>query len=139
MLTLFSLSGCSCLNKISEQKIEKRIERADLAFVNKDYKDAITNYKKAYEAINNSKRRAELIFKLGKCYYELKIYDEAIFWFNKIQGKFPDPLAVKYLAKSYFCNNEFNNALRVYESYKSLVPDDHSVDFEINECKKKIE
>lgn len=105
----------------------RRTLRADKAFEQKQYHEAITQYRKAYNKVGSKNRveGARLVFQLAKCYRLTNNQRQAEPWFLRATRLgYPDPKAYLYLADAQMSNEKFEDALKHYRRYQELVPDD---------------
>ncbi len=121
-VTLFLFLGAFDLNAQ-----DRRIERADKAFGNRQYHEAIDLYRRAQSRLGSDNRAeaARLAFQLGLCYRYTNSPRMAEPWFFRaVRSNYPDPLAVLYLADAMMMNEKYEDALEQYRRYMELAPDD---------------
>lgn len=105
----------------------RRVELADKAFELKQYHDAIELYRKAYNKVRRKDRQeaARLVFQAAMSYRLTNDALRAEPWFRRaILMRYPDPRAVLYLADAQMKNEKFEEALKSYQNYQELQPDD---------------
>ncbi|MFO8061389.1 MAG: tetratricopeptide repeat protein [bacterium] len=85
----------------------------------KDYKNAIIYYEKAYKIDDTD---ANTLYQLGAAYYSAKNYSKALEIFDAFLEKLGQEMSVIYLIKSDCLNKlgRTNEALEMYEKYEEL-------------------
>jgi len=82
---------------------------ADASFGRGEYYTAIMQYKKAYSKERNNASKAKIIFQTAECYRYINDTKQAEIWYKKaVKVKYPDPVAVLYLAESKKASNSIN-------------------------------
>lgn len=101
------------------------LKDADKSFNHREFFKAIELYKKAYTAESKKDIKAKIIFQTAECYRLINDTKNAEQWYDKaIKAKYPDPLAVLYLADVLKTNGNYDKALVQYNAYKKLAPSD---------------
>ncbi len=112
-------------------------ETADDAFKAELYFDAIELYNRAFQKSKGNKiERQRIYFQIGICYRNIANYREAETWLEKAKkyGHL-DPLLILYLADAKKYNNQFEEALKLYEKYVKKLPDDPLGKLGLESCK----
>ena len=112
-------------------------ETADDAFNAELYFDAIELYNRAFQKSKGNKiERQRIYFQIGICYRNIANYREAETWLEKAKkyGHL-DPLLILYLADAKKYNNQFEEALKLYEKYVKKLPDDPLGKLGLESCK----
>lgn len=126
LFTLISLSSMAQGGKT---------RKADEAYNNYLYTDAIELYKKALTKIDNKSQKALVNFRLGECYRKINDLKNAESWYAKaVKAKYPDPRAVLLLADCKKAQEKYNEAITDYNEYKKLVPSDPRGDDGVKSC-----
>lgn len=108
---------------VSAQKGDK--SKADMAFDVQEYYVAIDLYKKEYKSAKDKARKAEIIFKVAECYRLTNNLKQAETWYKKaVKIKYPDPIAILYLADAMKINEKYADAIVEYNNYAAKVPSD---------------
>ena len=108
--------------RVSAQK--NFLRDAEKAYNSKEYFAAIDLYKKAYSKASK-KTKPEILFKTADCYMHVLDYKQAEAYFDKaIKAKYPDPLAILYLAEMKKMQEKYAEAITQYNNYKKEVPSD---------------
>mgnify|MGYP003955786923 CR=1 FL=1 len=85
---------------------------ADASFNRGEYFTAIMQYKKAYSKERNNTAKARIIFQTAECYRNINDTKQAEMWYQKsVKVKYPDPIALLYLADSKKANDKYEEAL----------------------------
>jgi len=114
---------------------KKELEKAVVAYEYEQYGEAIDLYKVAYSKCKDNAKKAEIIYKIAVCYSHMNNPKSAELWFRKaIKVKYPDPLAVLYLADAKKKNGKFEDAIKEYKTYQKLVPSDKRGKIGIKSC-----
>jgi len=101
------------------------VEKADNAFANKAYFEAIDLYKKAYAKEKKPQEKARLIFKIGESYEAILDYPQSEVWFAKaIKAKYPEPVVYYKLALALQNQGMYKESLRRYKQYFTKVGTD---------------
>ena len=116
MLPLLSSCGGAKLTTANEQ-----MERGE-------YYDAYKTYKKVYDKLTKREERplkGEVAFKMAECYTKLSMNSNASAAYqNAIKFGYPDSTAILKLACSQQAEGKYALALKSFEEYLNLVPDD---------------
>ena len=101
---LLGLSGCGA---------DQNIKKGDAYFAIGEYFDAAAEYKKGYSrtAVKDKTKRGERAWKMAECYRRINYTAKAIGAYqNAIRYKYPDSMAVLYLAQMQHRNGDYKNA-----------------------------
>jgi len=112
-------------------------KKADAAFNINEYSTAITLYKSAFSRIeNNIQTKAQIAYRIGYCNRKISKPLDAQLWFSKaIELKINEPDVYLYLADAQRMNQNFDEAIKNYNEYKLLVPQDIQSEKGIESCK----
>lgn len=123
IFTLIALAvSVSCT--VSAQKKDGE-SKADQAFTAQEYYVAIDLFKKEYKAAKDKARKADIIFKVAECYRLTNNLKQAETWYKKaVKIKYPDPVAILYLADAKKANEKYSDAIVEYNNYAEKVKDD---------------
>jgi peptidoglycan-associated lipoprotein len=112
-----------------------KTRKADEAYNNFLYQDAIEKYKKALTKIDNKAKKAEVNFRIAESYRFINDTKNAEkYYAAAIKSKYPDPKAQLYLADMKKANEKYNEAVTEYQNYKKLVPSDPRGDEGAKSC-----
>ena len=110
-------------------------EKAENAFENKAYYDAIDLYKKAYVKEKDPQEKARMIFMIGESYAKILDYEQSEVWFGKaIQAKYSDPIVYYRLAVALQNQGKYKEALRRYNNYFQKVNEDKVAKLDMEAC-----
>lgn len=103
-------------------------KNADIAFDKGQYTAAVDRYKKAYKKTKRNKdERNRISFRIAECYRLIGQPKRAEPFYKRIlKTDFPKehPEVYLNLAETYKTNQEYEEAIKSYETYIRLVPDD---------------
>lgn len=103
----------------------KKIQRANQFYEKKQFFTAIELYLKLYPKIKERETKAEVAFKLGDSYRQVRDFRNATIWFKRAIGfKYQDPKVYLYYADVLKARGEFEEAKTNYNIYLELVPTD---------------
>jgi peptidoglycan-associated lipoprotein len=105
----------------------RRLEKADQAFKDRQYSEALDLYRKAYRKVQRKDRRegVRVLFQTGMCHKYLNEPSRAEAFFRRaIRGNYPDPVAILYYAQMLHQNGKYDEAAQQYALYSEKVPDD---------------
>jgi peptidoglycan-associated lipoprotein len=124
-IKVFSLLAAVMLLFSVRVSAQKNFYRdAEKAYNNHEYFAAIELYKKAYSKAGK-KYKAEILYKTADCYRNVNDYKQAETYFDKaIKAKYPDPLAIFYLAEMKKMQEKYAEAISQYQNYEKEVPSD---------------
>jgi peptidoglycan-associated lipoprotein len=134
---LLTLVLCLGLTTFAQKNYK---QDADMAFSGNKYYQAIDLYKKAYTKEKSKEVKAEILFKIGESYRLKEDGTQAAVWYNKaITAKYPDPLAIYYVANIFKSQGRYEDAIVEYNKYKAANPSDKRADEGIKSCEKSKE
>ena len=108
---------------------------ADVAYSGFKYYKAIEMYKKAYTKESKGEIKAEILFQIGECYRNKKDGKQAAVWYSKaIKAKYPDPIAMYYIADVYKTEGKYEEAIVEFNKYKAANAGDKRADLGIKSC-----
>ncbi|MGE4289271.1 MAG: OmpA family protein [Salinivirgaceae bacterium] len=114
--------------------------KADKAFETGRYFEAIDLYKYAYAKARDKEQKAEIVFMTAECYRLIQDNRQAEIWFNKaIKRRYPNPIAILYLADAMRANGNYEEARVEYKNYLELVPDDNRATKGLESCELALE
>ena len=105
-----------------------KLREADEAYDRGEYFDAATIYRKLYNRYNRKEDqwlRGELAFQLGMCHLKLNQGTRATSAFqNAIRYEYEDSTLLLRLAQAQQREGQYNAAIKNYEAYLEMYPDD---------------
>ncbi len=111
------------------------VEKADNAFDNMAYYEAIDLYKKAYVKEKDPQEKALLIFMIGQSYAAILDYEQSEVWFGKaIMAKYSDPIVYYKLAFALQNQGKYSEAMRRYKQYFQNVNEDKVAMLDMEAC-----
>jgi peptidoglycan-associated lipoprotein len=112
-----------------------KTRKADEAYNNFLYTDAIELYKKALTKIDNKAQKAEVLFRIAESYRKINDLKNAEgFYAKAVKAKYPDPKAQLYLADCKKAQEKYTEAITEYQAYKQLVPSDPRGEDGVKSC-----
>ncbi len=106
---------------------ETNIKKGDALYAIGEYFDAAAEYKKGYSrtAVKDKPKRGERSWKMAECYRHINFTAKAIGAYqNAIRYKYPDSMAVLYLAQMQHKQGDYKNAAKNYQLFLDSVPGD---------------
>ena len=106
---------------------ETNIKKGDALYAIGEYFDAAAEYKKGYSrtAVKDKPKRGERAWKMAECYRRINYTAKAIGAYqNAIRYKYPDSMAVLYLAQMQHKQGDYKNAAKNYQLFLDSVPGD---------------
>ena len=106
---------------------ETNIKKGDALYAIGEYYDAAAEYKKGYSrtAVKDKPKRGERSWKMAECYRHINFTAKAIGAYqNAIRYKYPDSMAVLYLAQMQHKQGDYKNAAKNYQLFLDSVPGD---------------
>ena len=106
---------------------ETNIKKGDALYAIGEYFDAAAEYKKGYSrtAVKDKPKRGERSWKMAECYRHINFTAKAIGAYqNAIRYKYPDSMAVLYLAQMQHKQGDYKNAAKNYQLFLDSVPAD---------------
>lgn len=129
-----------CSSTDAQVNSSKYSKDADASFRRGEYYTAIMQYKKAYSRERNNTAKATIIFQTAECYRYINDTKQAEIWYRKaVKVKYPDPVAILYLAQSKKSNDKYDEALIEYKNYQDRVPQDPRASDGIKSCELAVE
>lgn len=104
---------------------DKYVKKGDAFFAIGEYFDAAAEYKKAYSRTPSKEKdkRGERAWKMAECYRLINYSAKAIGGYqNAVRYKYPDSLALLYLAQMQHRQGDYKNAIKNYDAYLALDP-----------------
>ena len=107
----------------------KYIVKAELAYKSQNYSEAAEKCSYAYTKLNrkNKKKKGDMAFKTAECYRLTERYRDANEWYDRtILLDYQETAPVVYLYNGDMLRmmGEFDKAIKNYEEYLKLVPED---------------
>ncbi len=131
--TLLIIICLSCYCNIKAQG--KSYKKAEVEFELNQYFKAIELYKDALVDEKKADIKADILYKIGICYTQIKDYKNAIKFFSKaVKSKVLNKDAFIKLADCYANQQKYKEALVEYNNYLKLVPGDSVVVATIKKC-----
>jgi len=97
---------------------------------------AVDQYREAYDKIQGTEIKHEIIFKIAECYRKTGQPRKAKLWYNKaISQEYPNPIIYLYYANALKTLEDFDKAIENYELYKEKAPDDPQGEMGVKSCK----
>lgn len=121
---------------------EKAIKKGDQYAAVNEYYEAARQYKKAYRKIpaKEKKKRAVVAWKLGECYRKSNNAVRAVgAYMNAVRYKYPDSLALRYLADAQLEKGDYKDAVKSYEEYLKLNSNDNLAIVGLQAAKQSLE
>ena len=106
---------------------ETNIKKGDALYAIGEYFNAAAEYKKGYSrtAVKDKPKRGERSWKMAECYRHINFTAKAIGAYqNAIRYKYPDSMAVLYLAQMQHKQGDYKNAAKNYQLFLDSVPGD---------------
>ncbi len=116
MSGLSILSGCGA---------ESNIKKGDAYYAIGEYFDAAAEYKKGYSrtAVKDKELRGQRAWKMAECYRKINYTAKAMGAYqNAIRYKYPDSMAILYLAQMQHKQGDYKNALKNYDLFLEKEP-----------------
>jgi outer membrane protein OmpA-like peptidoglycan-associated protein/tetratricopeptide (TPR) repeat protein len=116
VLAMIAMTGCNA---------ERHVKKGDFFFSIGEYFDAAAEYKKAYTLTKRTERdkRGERAWKMAECYRRIGYSAKAAGAYqNAIRYKYPDSMAILYLAQQQHKMGDYKNAEKNYQAYAELDP-----------------
>ncbi|MFN3952421.1 MAG: OmpA family protein [Thermaurantimonas sp.] len=119
-----------------EEKKSKEFKQAMDAFKSNEFYFAAEQFKKAFSKTRNKSERTEITFYLGLCNFKMLNFKNAINYFQRaINAGYSDPEVRLLLAQSLHNLGEWEDAIKEYEAYLNLQPDDQRAKNGIKGCR----
>lgn len=119
---------CLLLTAVAAGCRTPKLSEADAQFQRGEYYDASVTYKKVYNKLRKKEerpQRGEVAFKMGRCYRLLNMSARASAAFqNALRYEYPDSTTHFMLAQALHADGKYAAALRSYDKYLELCPDD---------------
>jgi len=101
------------------------LKDADLAFENSQFFNAIELYKQAYTKVKKADQKSKILYKTAVSYHKINDLKAAETYYSKaIKAKYPDPIAILYLADCLKAQSKYPEAIIEYNNYKKQMPSD---------------
>ena len=122
---------------ISSCGADQNIKKGDAYFAIGEYFDAAAEYKKGYSrtAVKDKQKRGERAWKMAECYRRINYNAKAIGAYqNAIRYKYPDSMAVFYLAQMQHRQGDYKSATKNYLAFLDSVPDEERARIGLQGC-----
>ena len=121
----------------------KEIKKANKAFEDENYIEAVKLTMHAFDKVNPknrkaSERKGDMAFKTGECYRMVEDYKNALDWYQKalvVNYQTIHPEVLFYYAEMIRFMGDFSLAIENYNAYKIIAPTDSRADAGIVACK----
>jgi peptidoglycan-associated lipoprotein len=131
ILTLIVLLGLTFTVNAQHSYVEK----AENAYNNMAYYEAIDLFKKAYVKEKDAQEKARMIYMIGKSYAAILDYEQSEVWFGKaIMAKYSDPVVYYDLAFALQNQGKYKEAIKRYKQYFQFVNDDPEAELDMEAC-----
>lgn len=104
-----------------------KLATANEQYTRGEYNDAAKTYRKIYNKLTKPEERTlrgEVAWKMGLCHRELNQSARAAAAFqNALRYKYPDSLALLYMAQALHSEGKYPQAIKAYEDYLAFDPD----------------
>lgn len=104
-----------------------KLATANEQYTRGEYNDAAKTYRKIYNKLTKPEERTlrgEVAWKMGLCHRELNQSARAAAAFqNALRYKYPDSLALLYMAQALHAEGKYPQAIKAYEDYLAFDPD----------------
>ena len=132
-MVFFFAVGIAFSQSKDEQKAMNALEM-------KEYAKAVKLFKVAFVKTKNPVRIANIAFYTGIAYMQKNEPKQAERWFEKaVKVKYPDPIAMMYMADMQKKNGKFEEAIKTYKRYGKLNPGDKRAQIGIKSCESAAE
>lgn len=126
LLIFFSILSIS----LSAQNL---MQKADTAFAQQEYLDALNYYLKINKADEKNKRAA---FMIGECFRIMNKYSAAVQWYETaMQNGYSEKEIWKKYGDVLVMTGSYDGALTAYQTYSKAVPSDEKIKLKIEACK----
>ncbi|MEI6173193.1 MAG: OmpA family protein [Bacteroidota bacterium] len=131
LLFMVSAPGSFAQNKFSKA--------ADAAYADQMFLLALQKYQKAYSKVKNNKgERDRISFRIAECYRMMNNTKKAEASYKRLvnNAKYvkDDPKILLYYADMLKVNGNYDEALKQYQAYKEMVPNDPKATIGIETC-----
>lgn len=110
------------------------LQKADTAFKNKDYYNAVNLYEKALKKATGEETKY-INFQVGECYRYGNKYTEAITWYNKaISSGYTDDIINLNIGDMLLKTGEYDEAKTFLEKYIAAKPGDNMAKIKLESC-----
>lgn len=97
-----------------------------------EYNDAAKTYRKIYNKLTKKEDRqlrGQVAFQMGECHRRLSQFQRAAAAYqNAIRYEYPDTVEYLYLAQMLHASGQYTQAVKAYEDYIALRPDDRTAE-----------
>lgn len=104
-----------------------KLATANEQYTRGEYNDAAKTYRKIYNKLTKPEERplrGEVAWKMGLCHRELNQSARAAAAFqNALRYKYPDSLALLYMAQALHSEGKYPQAIKAYEDYLAFDPE----------------
>jgi outer membrane protein OmpA-like peptidoglycan-associated protein len=122
----------------------KEIKKANKAFEDENYIEAVKLTMYAFEKVNPknrkaSERKGDMAFKTGECYRMLEDYKNALDWYQKalvVNYQKLHPEVLLFYADMIRNMGDYTLAIENYNAFKAIAPNDSRADAGIVACKE---
>ncbi|MBX3163135.1 MAG: PD40 domain-containing protein [Bacteroidetes bacterium] len=133
-ITKVTLTAVAALTISFSAFSQKALEKADLAFENHQYYDAVTLYKSAYQKAPADKK-GTIMFRAGYASQKINDYKGAESYYQKaISVNYDDPIVYYRLAQVLKCQQKYDEAIVEFNNYKNKRGDAKKADLGVKSC-----
>ena len=123
----------------AEAQKKQKDARAQAAFDEGEYFEAIDLYKNVYNKVNDKEQKIAILFKIGECYRILGDARSAELWYKKaVREDYQDPIIFLRYGQMKLVNEKYEEAEEEFKKYQELVPDDPRGGIGIESCEAAI-
>lgn len=120
---IYVVVACGAISSCGGPKLATANEQ----YTRGEYNDAAKTYRKIYNKLTKPEERTlrgEVAWKMGLCHRELNQSARAAAAFqNALRYKYPDSLALLYMAQALHSEGKYPQAIKAYEDYLAFDPD----------------
>jgi len=101
------------------QPKEYLLQKANVAYSDLEFYNAAKIYERYYRVDNTN---YSIIYRLADCYWNMKNYDSARIWYNKIpiDSILSNPILTRRFAEVYAISGDYKQAAKIYSNLKNF-------------------
>lgn len=122
---ILRIAALCCVVLLSACNAETFVKKGDAFYAIGEYFDAAAEYKKAYSRtpVKDKEKRGVRAWKMAECYRRMNFSAKAMGGYqNAIRYKYPDSLALLYLAQAQHKMGDYKKAIASYEAFLQKQP-----------------
>lgn len=134
LFVIFSILLITVTSALAQPSLKK----GDEAYDQFRYEEAIEYYLKSLPSINNSEVKADVLYRIGYCYLEMRNSFKGEEYLRKAlqtNSQALRPEAKMHYADAMRMNGKYEDAIEVYKKYLETVPDDYRAKRGLESCK----